>query len=138
MSLQVSLLIFDFQLLKKFLRYNLVGITGTIIYLFSLFIFVQIIHWQPVLSAIISFLLNIICNFILNHRWVFTTHYSKSKALTRFFIVSLWGLVLNAGIMFWVVHILHWPYYYGVLFAILVLPLTNFLLHHYWSFSSKI
>lgn len=125
------------KMIKKFLQYNLVGVTGTLIYLSALFIFVQFLHWPPVLSAVIAFFLNIICNFILNYRWVFRTTYSKGKALSRFFLVSLLGLFLNTAIMFLVVHILVWPYYYGVILAILVLPLTNFLLHHYWSFSSN-
>ncbi|MFT3741753.1 MAG: GtrA family protein [Gammaproteobacteria bacterium] len=120
--------------LKKYIRYNLVGIVGTLIYLAILFSLVEFLHWDPVVSTVIAFIVNVIFNYILNYLWVFESTRKVSDTLLRFSAVSLIGLIMNTGIMYSVVHILVWPYYWGVIFSTIVTPLTNFLLHHFWTF----
>lgn len=120
--------------IAKYLRYNAVGIVGTGLYLLVLLGLVNGLHIQPVIGSVVAFIINVIFNFVLSYFWVFKALDRPARAFFRFGVVSCLGFLLNTGIMYWVVHVLQWHYYFGVIFAAIVLPLTNFLLHHFWTF----
>lgn len=121
---------------QKYIRYNLVGLLGTSLYLCILFFLVHGLHYPAVISSIIAFIINVLFNFVLSFYWVFRGKTIRAPLL-RFILVSLLGLTINTSIMYMVVHILYWPYYLGVVLAAFIVPLSNFLLHHFWSFRAK-
>ncbi len=121
---------------QKYIRYNLVGLLGTSLYLGVLFFLVHGLHYPAVISSVIAFVLNVLFNFVLSYYWVFRAKVIKTPLL-RFTLVSLLGLIINTSIMYVVVHVLQWPYYMGVVIAAFIVPLSNFLLHHFWSFRTK-
>jgi putative flippase GtrA len=82
---------------KRFIRFAVVGISGTIID-FSIFNFLSIIVGLPViLSSVVSFLVAVINNFIWNRNWTYPESKEKrlSEQLTKFSIVSVLGLLIR-------------------------------------------
>lgn len=124
---------FSKDLFYKFMKYSFVGLICTAIYFLSVFILVELLSMGPLLGSSISFLIMTCFSFVLNRKFTFGSDFSHTK-LIRFFIVASVGFLLNYLIIFTIVHILSLHYFIGELVTILVIPLINFLLNHFWTF----
>ncbi len=120
-------------IVQKFMMYSLVGCICTCIYFLSMFILVERIGKEPIISSIISFVIMTLFSFILNMKFTFGGEYSKQK-LVRFFIVASIGFTLNFVIMYTLVQVLSFHYLIGEIATTLTIPLVNFFLNHYWTF----
>ncbi|SHR27551.1 GtrA-like protein [Mycobacteroides abscessus subsp. abscessus] len=120
-------------IVQKFMMYTLVGCICTCIYFLSMFIMVEQIGKQPIVSSIISFVIMTLFSFILNMKFTFGGEFTKQK-LARFFIVASIGFALNFVIMFSIVQVLSFHYLIGEIATTLTIPLVNFFLNHYWTF----
>lgn len=120
-------------IIQKFMMYSLVGCICTCIYFLSMFILVERIGKEPIISSIISFVIMTLFSFILNMKFTFGGEFSKQK-LVRFFIVASIGFTLNFVIMYTLVQVLSFHYLIGEIATTLTIPLVNFFLNHYWTF----
>ncbi len=120
-------------IVQKFMMYSLVGCICTCIYFLSMFIMVEQIGKEPIVSSIISFVIMTLFSFILNMKFTFGGEFTKQK-LARFFIVASIGFALNFVIMFSIVEVLSFHYLIGEIATTLTIPLVNFFLNHYWTF----
>lgn len=120
-------------IVQKFMMYSLVGCICTCIYFLSMFIMVEQIGKEPIVSSIISFVIMTLFSFILNMKFTFGGEFTKQK-LARFFIVASIGFALNFVIMFSIVQVLSFHYLIGEIATTLTIPLVNFFLNHYWTF----
>ncbi len=120
-------------IVQKFMMYSLVGCICTCIYFLSMFIMVEQIGKEPIVSSIISFVIMTLFSFILNMKFTFGGEFTKQK-LVRFFIVASIGFALNFVIMFSIVEVLSFHYLIGEIATTLTIPLVNFFLNHYWTF----
>lgn len=120
-------------IVQKFMMYSLVGCICTCIYFLSMFILVERIGKEPIISSIISFIIMTLFSFILNMKFTFGGEFSKQK-LVRFFIVASIGFTLNFVIMYTLVQVLSFHYLIGEIATTLTIPLVNFFLNHYWTF----
>jgi len=124
--------------LTPFIKYAIVGTTGTLIDLGSLYIFVEYFGLSVLISAIFSFLLAVVNNFTWNKIWTFE---NKSKNLRKLFIkflmVSLVGLILTISMMAIFVNILKIWYMFAKILTSGVVLVWNFLANKYWTFKFK-
>lgn len=120
-------------IVQKFMMYSLVGCICTCIYFLSMFILVERIGKEPIISSIISFVIMTLFSFILNMKFTFGGEFSNQK-LMRFFIVVSFGFTLNFVIMYTLVQVLSFHYLIGEIATTLTIPLVNFFLNHYWTF----
>lgn len=120
-------------IVQKFMMYSLVGCICTCIYFLSMFILVERIGKEPIISSIISFVIMTLFSFILNMKFTFGGEFSKQK-LVRFLIVASIGFTLNFVIMYTLVQVLSFHYLIGEIATTLTIPLVNFFLNHYWTF----
>ncbi|QOR68107.1 GtrA family protein [Cytobacillus suaedae] len=123
-------------MIKKFMKYSLVGLLCVAIYFLSMFIFVEQVNIEPVLASTISFIIMTLFSYILNKRYTFGGTYSHTQ-FVKFMVVASIGFVLNVGIMYMIVSILVLHYLIGELFTVLIIPAVNFLLNNYWTFTNK-
>ncbi len=123
------------HLLKKFMKYSLVGILCTSIYFLSMFICVEKLNIEPVGASIFSFIIMTLFSYFLNKRYTFGGSYSHSQ-LVKFAIVASIGFLLNFGIMYTIVSVFLLHYFIGELFTVLIIPIVNFLLNNFWTFSN--
>jgi dolichyl-phosphate beta-glucosyltransferase len=102
-----------------FLKYCIVGITGTLIDLLTVIFLVEQFTFSPIWAKGIGFLLAATHNFILNKIWTFqNTSKNYRKLYIKFLIVSGFGITAT------------------LLTSALVL-LWNFFANNFWTFRSK-
>ena len=113
-----------------FIKYCIVGASGTFVDLTSLYIFVEHLHLPLLLAVTLSFLLAVINNFILNKIWTFKNK-SKNyrKLFIKFLIVSVIGLLLTLLCMHILVNQLEIWYMLSKLITSGIVLTWNFLAH---------
>lgn len=117
----------------KFIKYSFVGIICTFIYFLFIFLFVEFLKKDPVLSAAVSFVIMTVFSFLLNKKYTFGGIYSHQQLL-RFSLVAGIGFTLNFIIMYAVVHLLSLHYIVGEITTLLIIPIVNFILNNFWTF----
>ena len=71
----------DFATIPQFLKFALVGASGTVINLGLVHLFAVIIGWNDYLATTIGFVTSVITNFILNDIWTFNPRFGKQKKI---------------------------------------------------------
>lgn len=125
------------KLTHKFIRYAVVGAIGTGIYVFLLTLLIEVLRYDPVISSALAFIIIVIISYILNYKWTFRAKNRHRVSFPRYLTVSLMGLLLNTIIMFLAVNVFSIWYGIAQVLAIVLIPISNFILNFYWSFKSK-
>ncbi len=89
--------------IQRFLRFGLVGISGTLVDFIILTLLKELLHLPTLTANTISYSCGIINNFILNRLWTFPEARQARIAtqFIRFTLVSLVGLALNDLLVTW-------------------------------------
>ncbi len=123
---------------KPFFKYSIVGVMGTFIDLASLYFFVEYLHIAVIPASVLSFLLAVVNNFLLNKSWTFRNRSSNYRKLfIKFLIVSVIGLLLTVSSMYVLVHVIGIWYMIAKALTSLVVLTWNFLGNKLWTFSIK-
>ena len=121
----------------QFARYFVIGFSGVILDVGSLFLLKEYLHLRPVLAVIINgiFLLNYV--FFLNKHWAFKSNGVTHKQMVRFFILAGFNYAISVG----------WMYIFNEKFAVhyLIARIANialsvawnFLLYRYWVYKRE-
>lgn len=123
---------------KPFFKYAIVGITGTFIDLAALYLLVEYGRMEVITASVISFLLAVVNNFILNKAWTFqnkSTNYRK--LFIKFLIVSIVGLLLTIVCMYILVHMAKIWYMFAKAITSIIVLTWNFLGNKFWTFRIK-
>lgn len=122
---------------KPFVKYAIVGLSGTLIDLVSLYLLVEFFFLPVLLAASLAFILAVINNFILNKFWTFR-HPSKNykKLFIKFLIVSLVGLGLTLLSMYLLVYLLAIWYIAAKIITSVLVVAWNFLANRLWTFKT--
>ncbi len=121
-------------LLHRFGRFAVVGAVATAMHAAVFVAAIEVAHIEPVLATALAFVIAMLTGFALNRRWTFAVRDAPTRRLWRYAFAALAGLALNAGIMYCVVHLLHWSPYLGLAAAIVIVPPVSFSLNHFWVF----
>lgn len=125
------------ELLHKFIKYSVVGCLSVLIYYLSVFVLVELLEKNPLFGTSVAFVIMSYFSFILNRKFTFGSDFSYEKLL-RFLAVSAIGFTLNFFIMYLVVNVLCLHYVIGEVVTTLVIPVINFILNNYWTFSHTV
>lgn len=136
---------------RRFLRFALVGISGSVVDFGVFNLLATFLHVSPTISQAISFTLGVLNNFIWNRLWTYpeTRINSPMKQLGQFALVNVVGLAIRTG-LFTVIqapiiglatrYITHFltPTIIGhnvsLALVILVVMLWNYFANRYWTF----
>jgi len=121
----------------SFIKYVLIGLSGYAVYLILLVGMVEILSVNPVLASLISFIPILILSYILSYRWVFESNNNHKTTFLRYLLVVGIGLLWNFVIMYVTVNWLNWWYIYSQAFVVIVVPTSNYLLNHFWTFKKQ-
>ena len=85
----------------QFLRYIFVGGFAAVINIGSLYIFTDVLHIYYLISNVISFILGLLCNYILSKLLIFTTEKQMNKFIEfiTYAIIGVIGLGLDTLII---------------------------------------
>ncbi|EKD57098.1 MAG: putative membrane protein [uncultured bacterium] len=127
--------------LKQFIKFGIVGLSGTIIDLGFYNLLAISLGFNIYIARTISFVLAATSNYFLNRTWTFQSKEKKiAKEYSQFFFVSVVGLLLNLVIMRVV---LNYTKDFAseileknipVLIAIIIVLFWNFIANKYWTF----
>ena len=121
-----------------FLKYAVVGASGTVLDVGSLYVFVDLLHIPVLVAAAMSFVLAVVNNFILNKVWTFRNNSRNVRTqFIKFFIVSVVGLVLTEICMALFVYLLDIWYIASKLITSVIVLTWNFLANKNWTFTEK-
>jgi dolichyl-phosphate beta-glucosyltransferase len=122
-----------------FIKYCIVGTTGTAIDLIALYIFVEYFSIPIIPAAALSFLLAVTNNFIFNKIWTFKNHSKNYRKLyIKFLLVSTVGLALTVSFMHLFANIFGIWYIFAKILTSLIVLTWNFLGNKFWTFKLEI
>lgn len=133
----------EYPKLWQFIKYCLVGGTGTIVDVGIYSILTRYFHFYYLYSTCISVFIAIFNNFILNKYWTFKKGKSgqSKNEYVKFFIVSVFSYLLHLGIMTSIIELTHLESIFGnyedfvaKFIAIIIVTISNYIGNKYWTF----
>ncbi len=125
------------HLKKTFLRYAVVGLSGTAVDFVVLIFLVETAGLIPTLAGIPAFILAVLNNYYWNNRWTYNNPAKRHREkMTKFFLVSLVGLAINILLFHFFSLFAIW-YIFTKIFIIGVVLCWNFGANTFWTFSVK-
>jgi putative flippase GtrA len=127
--------LFNWDILWKFIRFGLVGISGMGVDFGTTYLCKEIIRIPKYIANAIGFTLAATSNYILNRIWTF---HSQDPGIlveySKFFFISLIGLGINTLVLWILVSRFNRNFYISKLFAIGVVMIWNFLANLLFTF----
>ena len=116
------------ELIKQILKFDVVGGIAFVIDYLVLYICTDFLNIYYLVSAVISFTVSVIFNYILSVKWVFVinNNFSKRKNFIIFIVLSIIGLILNEIIMYLMVDVINVYYMFSKLISTFVVMIFNF------------
>lgn len=124
---------------KTLIKFLIVGASGIVINLTTLYILVEYFSLNNILSSSVAVELSIVNNFFLNNHWTFIHRKKTNTILERFMkfnLVSLSSLIVNVTIMTILTNLGLW-YIYAQFFGILVAFVINYIINNKWTFKKE-
>jgi dolichol-phosphate mannosyltransferase len=126
----------------RFIKFCLVGASGTLVYLGLLSLFTEVFGLFYIISAAISYETSIITNFTLNDIWTFRDRRSPGmKSILyrglKFNLVSIGGLGIHMAILWFFTEVVGLFYLISAICAIAGAMLWNFTINTLWTWRTK-
>lgn len=121
---------------KIFIKFALVGVSGVLVNL-AVYTPLTMFGVNYFAAAVISFIVAVSSNFVLNMVWAFRGYGAKKSThhkYVMFFVVSLLNLGVNLLVLYYLVEKLNLHHLFSQLVAIGVASVFNFLLNYFITF----
>lgn len=123
-------------LLVKFLKFGLVGVTGTILDFGITYLAKEKLKWNKYLANSCGFVIAVSNNYYLNRIWTFkNTDPDIGWQFSKFMTVALVGLLLNNLIIYLLTERMKLNFYFAKLSATFIVFIWNFFLNYLITFS---
>lgn len=120
---------------KAFVKYCIVGGTGTVVDVTLLYLLVEFAGFAVLPAAFCSFVGGAINNYTWNKMWTFRVKSKKHHVLfSKFFLVATTGLVLTLLLMHLFVDLLGIWYILAKLITSALVLVWNFTVNKHWTF----
>jgi putative flippase GtrA len=126
------------RLLRAGIAYGVIGGIGLLMYALLFAGLVEFYGHPPAIAATVAFFPGLLTTYYLNHRFVFLSRRSHREALPRYLAVTGLGFAINSSSIFIGSELLGWWYGYAQLPAIVLIPVSNFLLSRMWVFADGV
>ena len=122
-------------ILMRFVRFGVVGVSGTLIDFGVTWLCKEKLHWNKYLSNSIGFILAATNNYTWNRLWTFESQNSEIfREYGSFVLIALIGLGLN-NFVTWLLHEkVHLNFYLSKLVAVGVVVIWNFSMNYVFTF----
>lgn len=124
------------NIMKKILKFGLVGILNTLITFISYAVFVTF-GINYLIANCVSYFIGVINSYYWNKNWVFKSTSKDSTLILKFFAVNLIVLTFNTIVLFIFVDKLGIDKFISQIFSISVGMVINFFLNKIWTFNKQ-
>lgn len=115
------------NLIIQIIKFGFVGVIAFVIDIGILMLLSEIFHIDVLVSSAISFSVSVIANYILSMRFVFRGKIeNRLKEFAVFVALSIGGLCINEGIMWFGTKAMNVHYLAVKIFATIFVPIYNF------------
>ena len=116
------------KLIDQIIKFGIIGVIAFIIDYSLLFILTEFLHIHYLISAVISFTVSVIFNYVASIKWVFITEKKQDTSTFIIFVVlSVIGLGINQVIMYVGVEFIKLHYMFTKIFATAIVMVYNFI-----------
>ena len=127
---KVSLMLF----IRQFIRFGLVGISNTVVYL-GVYYAMMYLGVYYIIASIVAFVVSVFNAYFWSSRYVFPGKRSgDAKPLVKVFAVYGFTFLLSTGLMYCTVEFFNISAWIAPLITMCVTIPANFLLNKYWAF----
>ena len=115
-------------MILQIIKFGIVGVIATFVDVGVLVLLKELLHLDVLVSSAISFCVSVMVNYILSMTFVFKSkNQNKVREIIIFILLSVGGLFLNQLILW--IGVRFTPVYYLVvkLFALVIVPVYNFI-----------
>jgi len=122
------------QEMLRLLMYMTVGAVGTAGHYATLIALVSAAGVDPVAGSACGFVVGAVINYFANHRFTFRSRKRHATTFGQFFLVALFGLGVNTGLMALLIGVGGIPYLAAQVAATGAVVLLTFVLNRAWTF----
>lgn len=125
---------------RRFIKFCLVGLSSAIISFFILYVFTEYLHWWYMISAVLSFVISVIFNFIANKFWSFRNKLRGRAAynqMVKYAVVYVSGMVINTFLIYAFTEFIGLDYRWSWFIATGIITFWNFGFTHFWTFGRE-
>jgi putative flippase GtrA len=130
-------MIFRRLMSRRLVSFIGVGAVATLVQYCILVFSVEILGLRPFLGSSVGFAVSAVLNYWLNYHFTFRSQNSHVGAVSRFALVALAGLVLNALAMVLLGRVQGLPYVAAQIIATVIVLAWNFLGNSLWTFAHR-
>ena len=115
-------------MILQIIKFGIVGVVATFVDVGVLVVLKELLHIDVLVSSAISFCVSVAVNYILSMTFVFKSkNQNKLREIVIFVLLSVVGLCLNQLILW--IGVTFTPVYYLIvkLFALVIVPVYNFI-----------
>ena len=123
--------------IQRSFRFAVVGFVTAALYYGLLFVGVELLQLNVVLTSSLAYVIVIAANYMMHYSWTFTVSGPHATALKRYLIMTSCGFFINASIMYIGVSILQLNYLWVQAVAMAVIIVWNYCISSLWVFRDK-
>jgi len=126
--------------LGELLKFGVVGVTATTVYLALYASLIEFAGVAPLVSNCFGSAAGVLVSFAGHNWWTFRGAAARrhlANTSSRFLLVNLIGFVQSTIIVYVVTGLLAAGYEYSIIVILAVVPLSNYLLNKFWTFNDR-
>ncbi|MEA1929464.1 MAG: GtrA family protein [Patescibacteria group bacterium] len=118
----------EYPRLTRIGRFVVSGGSATLLNMLSVLFFNEVLHLWYILSATLAFLLGSFVSFVLQKFWTFREHSKEHIKFQLFlFLITIGGgMLVNALLVYGMVHYWHWHYLLAQIVSGVIIAVTNY------------
>lgn len=123
--------------LKQFIIFTAIGGIGTAGQYVTLIALVEAKFLDAISSSTVGFAVGAVINYFLNYKFTFNSTKSHKEAMSKFFLVAIFGAAINTALMYIGIQLMHLYYLLAQIIATGIVLLWNFAANKLWTFKSE-
>ncbi|HLY80658.1 MAG TPA: GtrA family protein [Caulobacteraceae bacterium] len=114
--------------------FAMVGATSTAINYFGALAAQHLLSLSPLPAGVAGYVMAASVSYLGNSLLTFRRPALHGPQFARFAAISLVGLTINLGLVFFGTHTIGWPLWKALIPVVLIVPAATFLLSKFWAF----
>lgn len=125
------------HLLAKLARFGVVGVLSGSIYAAVTSALVAGLGWSPMPASVMGYCLSVPASFLGHRRFSFRSNGHWTAEAIRFVLAQAVNIAVTAGAMWGALRYLGPDYVWGMVAAVILVPIANFLFMNLWVFADR-